>query len=338
MKRSALKPGILAAAVALCLLLTACGSTSNTPSDSSPDQSTSIISSDLDTSLTDLQQYLQESGQPCAVAYLGLLEENSESALQTLLESNGYAAQYPFLTQIPQERICPLDGLEAYCIVPRDDRITLTVSECIVDESNDFEGAPGKEVYTCQDAAPFIVIGNESDIVPNIWVEASESGIEPLGFPLFTSPENGSLVLPDGDPGILDFTRSLSSSSAMTEQDLIGTWTALNMVDCDGNNRICGLDFFENGTMEYWLVNDDGLVQGRFCGTYTLNEDTGLTQFELTATEGTLAQDGADPSQSSGSFSLTQEGDGEMMLEHKDGQPLFYGVEGQFIYFVRSIG
>ena len=123
--------------------------------------------------ITTLQDDLAEKGFVCAEAYIGTILDGKTEL--EYIDDSEYKDQYPFMTQIGEDRTVRNEGDEVYCIVPASGYDNITVNSFVVDESNDYYGAADKELYSANDGKPILVRGNISEIMPNIIVTLSNS-------------------------------------------------------------------------------------------------------------------------------------------------------------------
>ena len=127
------KRRFLSLILALFLLagLTSCG---GPPEDAGSGPSASDLGQEAqpsdqpeDPSLSQLRRELDEGGYFCGIAFLGNLPDGDPEALPRVIREAGYLEDYPFLETLPKEQIIAYEGSEAYCLVPRDQKATLTV-------------------------------------------------------------------------------------------------------------------------------------------------------------------------------------------------------------------
>lgn len=163
-----------------------------------------------DPSLSALQAKLAEKGSVCGIAFLGYLPDANPNNLHTLLETSGYLASFPFLGSIPTNQIVTYEGDEVYCVVPQHQ--ALSVRTWICNEQNAYQGTPGDTLYFNETGAPVIVIGNLSDVIPNLLVTLTEGGNEILSYTPSLSMCDGTVALPVS-PAMYDFSIYPSSNA-----------------------------------------------------------------------------------------------------------------------------
>ncbi len=134
----------------------------------------------------------------CAAAYLGYGEDigsflRSEDAAELLV-------RYPFLARIPAMNTVTLPGCEIYCIVPAKG-VTLVVEA--LDTAHEAYPQVFQEVLRTTE--PVLLIGNESDIMPNMQVRLLAEGQERLFTP-YMSLRDGSFCAHAPGDGVYDFT------------------------------------------------------------------------------------------------------------------------------------
>ncbi len=70
----------------------------------------------------------------------------------------------------PQAQIVTHEGDQVYCLVPRDQETSTTVQTPTPDAENGYQGEVGDTLYTDTQGRPVILIGNVSDVIPNLQV------------------------------------------------------------------------------------------------------------------------------------------------------------------------
>lgn len=203
-------------------------------------------------SLTQLRADLQAGDYFCGIAFLGTLPEGDPAGLPQLLQEKGYAEAYPFLADLPQAQIVTHEGSQVYCLVPpRDQETSLTVQAYRSDAENGYQGEVGDTLYTDTQGQPVILIGNVSDVIPNLQVTlVGADGTELVYHPALGLCDN-TIALP-ATPKVYDFSL-YSTEEAPVETDFLGRWTA------DGAE----LSFAEDGTMTY-TPPDGAAMTGTF--------------------------------------------------------------------------
>lgn len=141
-----------------------------------------------------------------AVAYLGYRDQSDSTPLGEWLRksSPGLIDAMPFIAEIPEERILGAGYGELYCIVPRDENTTLTVTR-LKWEPRDGELWPviDKDLYNAKDGQPVLVyVGFHEERYmydTKLYFETDE------GMQLDWSPmvdEDAILIVPHGENGI----------------------------------------------------------------------------------------------------------------------------------------
>lgn len=172
------------------------------PEPTEPTESTQPTQT-ADPSLSALQSKIAETGSVCGIAFLGYLPDSNPDNLHSLLESSGYLASFPFLGNIPTNQIVTFEGDEVYCLVPQQQ--ALSVQTWICNEGNGYQGTPGDTLYYNETPAPVILIGNLSDIIPNLLVTLTDAGNEILSYNPSLSMCDGTVALPVS-PAMYDFS------------------------------------------------------------------------------------------------------------------------------------
>ena len=68
------------------------------------------------------------------------------------------------------------EGGEIYAVIPVDDTVQLTVSDLVMDMSDDYVSDRGEDFLILQDVAPLLLRGNVSEIVPNLLIIGEKDG------------------------------------------------------------------------------------------------------------------------------------------------------------------
>ena len=275
------KRRFLSLILALFLLagLTSCG---GPPEDAGSGPSASDLGQEAqpsdqpeDPSLSQLRRELDEGGYFCGIAFLGNLPDGDPEALPRVIREAGYLEDYPFLETLPKEQIIAYEGSEAYCLVPRDQKATLTVQAFLSNESNHYQGEPGEILYESQDGRPVVLIGNVSDIIPNLLVTLTGADGEKMEYHPALSLCDGTVARPVS-PNVYDFSRYQAEDSPISA-DFLGQWESE-----DG-----GVVFSSAGTMSLWSGSSMDQATDQKSGTfYVISNSTqypaGAVLFELT--------------------------------------------------------
>lgn len=283
--------------------------------------------------LAHLREQIEATGNEMGVAFLGTLSEGGQEAYDELVAENLEA--YPFLGTLDWEKAAVNSGMEVYCVVPRDPNSSVTVTEWILDESDGYQGHAGQVLYESPTGEPVLVMGNESDILPNLKVTVAA----PDGRSLSYSP---CLSLCDGTldraavEGIYDFTiyRDLPPQGI---PNFTGDWAAFDVPDGDGQLYTCCAEFDQAGQVDYFYYQEPGVILERFTGTVDFNDDDTVT-LDLYLTGGTYLENGAPAYGSLGTFRMEMPDEDTLYVTNLSGEPLLYGLEGQTMVFHRSVG
>ena len=143
-----------------------------------PTQSTPAPQEDI--SLTMLCQQMIETPAMFAVAYLGFVHEPWQGTVSGLLEEMcpEMLEAYPFMAQIPAERLLGGTTGELYLIVPRDSGSAVQVGKLLDEEYGQAEPAT-QVIYQAQTGEPFFLIANGGDFFPDHQlIITEESGLQ----------------------------------------------------------------------------------------------------------------------------------------------------------------
>lgn len=267
----------LALATALLLGLTACG----TEQAAEPEQPPATVTQPAqpepaqpepateDPSLSQLRDRLTEGDYLCAIAYLGKVEDPAN--LSALLQSSDCATEYPFLTSVPQDQIVAYEGTEVYCLVPRDLSAEVTVQEFISNAANQYQGELGKTLYHSDQGSPVILIGNVSDVIPNLQVTLTGNDGQTLVYNPSLSMCDGTVDLPVS-PKVYDFSRYQPQQEIPASTGFLGTWQT------EGGK----LTFSEDGTMSFAPAAAGEMTGTFYVITNSSQYPAGSVLFEMT--------------------------------------------------------
>lgn len=207
-----------------------------------------------------LQQAMIDTTDMAAVAYLGWFEDYYDlydyAQIEQYIADTGVAEDHPFIAKIDADHFVPHIGGELFCIVPADENATITIYDYIFDEE-DYTAAFGDVLYQSDDGMPVIVMGNESEYVPNFIVEITDSYGNELSYIPWLSGYDGKLEVIYDAPTILDFSpyEKLGYSNLIDvgfdPTVLIDAvdWTAY--VETINDDEVAvGFCFYEDGSME----------------------------------------------------------------------------------------
>lgn len=318
----------------LLLSLTACGTPSKPPEPPEPNQTQTTEPEKTEApSLTQLRDHLMETGDLCAIAFLGHLPDSDQSKLTSLLDENGYTEAYPFLAELEPNQIVSYEGGEVYCLVPRDEAASLTVQEWISNESNHYQGEAGDTLYQSDRGDPVILIGNLNDVIPNLLVTLTGADGATMSYSPSLSMCDGTVDLPVS-PGVYDFSL-YQTSGTEASTDFLGHWST------EVNGQICSLALMADGTMTYWYGTSEADPQAAWEGTFYVISETaqgnyqpGDVVFELSSTGGQQEQ----TQDFWGVFRLSPTPDHTLSVTNTGGDPLMPGFEKQEISFSLAAG
>ena len=169
--------------------------------------------------LTWLQEYMEEyvPQAAMAVAYLGYREADDTTPLTEWLWNQvpGLMETMPFIRTIPPENILGSGYGDLYCIVPRDDRTTLSVNHVTWKSTGNGVWPESDNVlYREEYARPVLVyVGYEQFFdEPDIEIIAGDGGGAGglvTWYPVWNAMDGGYMMIPFGEgdlPLVLDFT------------------------------------------------------------------------------------------------------------------------------------
>lgn len=160
-----------------------------------------------DDSLRAARTEVRNHGAVFGVIFLGFMDPDDPPfdregvVYDKFLTNTEYLERYPFLREIPADRIADVGGTEVYCIVPMDESTKAVAYMQTTDE--DVTMGSNVPMLMELDGAPFVIRCNVSDVVPNALVVASNSNGEVMWEPCL-SLNDSSVVLPS--KGVCDLS------------------------------------------------------------------------------------------------------------------------------------
>ena len=323
-------------ALTMVCVMTLCGCSHEAPAAPVPTPETPPVTSES-AELAQLRADMDAGGAILGVAYLGSAELPGFEDLSVYLEANGFGDRYPFLYEIPEERLVRQDGCDILAVVPASPDVTLTISEYSMDEDL-IHGTLGEELLTVNDGQPAILIGTVTEIFSNLYIHAqSNSGLCADYIP-YLNPAYS--FLPPAE-GVYDFTATELLGQFEPGNDhawwlgLCDTWYTRHY---NGDDELMAmtLTLEPDGRAEYSYGYPNGEVLERFEGSWTVPKDQ---QLMLDLYGGPQSFEGSTtPGEAYGMKSLLNYNfyGNTLVLDYAEGTPLLHGAdEGQFkfLYF-----
>ena len=240
----------------------------------------------------------------------------------------------PFLADLDWDAAAVNSGMEVYCVVGRDPDCRITVTEWSIDENG--QGTAGETLYDSDSGAPVLLMGNISDIMPNLMVTVTAADGESLSYAPCLSLKDG-LLDRGGTEGVYDFTVYFDLPPEGIP-DYSGDWAAFDVSDHDGREYTCCLTIAPDGTVDYFYYDEPGVILERFTGTAVNNEDEGTVSLDLTLTGGRYMEEGAPEYSSWGTYRVEKPDNDTLILTLLDGDRLPYGLDIETIRFGRTVG
>lgn len=282
--------------------------------------------------LAALRAEIAGSGALIGVAYLGYAQLPTWADVCVYVEAGGYCNEFPFLLDVTEDHAVLHEGGEIYVVVPVDKRVSLTVSELLMDET-DYIPNRGKDLLTVTDGSPILLRGNLSEIVPNLLITA-ERGTEGIEYSPCLSGMDGSLVSGEGVYDFTPYDRIMGEYSEMPASPLTeNTWYARHY-DGDGEHFAMTLMLNRDGTAQYSYGKPDGDVLERFEGVWTQSGDLRL-RLELVGGPLDAAGDPIPKEQHELSCDFSWDIQGvALVLCHEGDSPLLRGTEAAWYMFM----
>ena len=209
-----------------------------------PTQSTPAPQEDI--SLTMLCQQMIETPAMFAVAYRGFVHEPWRGTVSGLLEETcpEMLEAYPFMAQIPAERLLGGTTGELYLIVPRDSGSAVQVGKLLDEEYGQAEPST-QVIYQAQTGEPFLLIANGGDFFPDHQlIITEESGLQVRCY--LYRDEMGYVNLPIGG----DVELALDITYNGGEYDPLKDWLKAGWIMPDESMLYSTGWYFEDYTTE----------------------------------------------------------------------------------------
>ncbi|MBQ8610643.1 MAG: hypothetical protein IJ412_02930 [Oscillospiraceae bacterium] len=297
-------------------------------------------------SLEELRMIMQDSDYLAAIAFIGYIEGPMGDGYGELFRQNGYSFWYPFVEEIPYDRLVETDGWEMYCIVPRDEDASVAVNQWLMREyGGQVNGSTGNVLYRSESGEPILLLCNIDATVPNTDVTVTAPDGSWVNFhPSVTSYSDGTIRV-NTSVELLDFTVPIvwSTGEQLAFEQLQGSWTCWDALTPAGDPLVCSLTFYqEDGAdrVAYGYGVPESEFYEFFTGVcYESDQDPSVTLFEMELTGGVALED-IEPYEFRGAYRIeaSQDSADAIIVTHMDGTPLVYGCEGGSFTFYRGNG
>jgi len=301
MKTTIKKLMALALVAAMSLSLAACGGGDDTDKPKPTPKPTPEITV-VDTGM--LKQAISDD-EAMAVAYLGWCEDDLDNIEDYLTAINMDNGDYSFMFEITEDYRVDAQGDELYCIVPKNDDDTVTISEWLIDEYNDWQGEEGNVLYHEENNGnPVLIKCNVSEIVPDVLITITDADGNVNRMVPYISRMDGTLTTYlDGENPFYDFSPyarfmpdwgdgwdDWNDGAVMFDIEyLMGSWNTTVYTE-DERYLDAAFEFYADGTMdfsygisgeaydvyyggEYYFANDDTLPENTIIFDLYLNEN-----------------------------------------------------------------
>lgn len=308
----------------LLLLLTACGTATLEPIETPnpPETVEQPVQTEEADALTDIRQQAGQQSAALAVVFLGISDAGDYDTLAAQMDELQLREVYPFLQGITEGDYVQQDGYEVYAALAVDPEATLVVRENVMDETT-FTDAPGAELHRSQGAV--LLKGNVSEIFPNFHLTVEKGGETVLTYCPQLSMEHGGMQAAEGVCTIATQPQ-LELTADGADVIYAGTWYTRGLMP-NGDEMTMVLTMENDGRAEYHYGYPAGEVVESFEGSWS---DDGLLHFDLYG--GPVGE-----TDSHYAFASTFRWDFEgrhLALEHAEGNPLLFGLEGGQFYFL----
>lgn len=249
---------------------------------------------DSQDSYENLLDELEHTESAFAEAFIGYVEGPMGTGYEEFFKEQGYLEKYPFIVDIPYERYVETDGNEMYCIVPKDRKSSISVTEWKYSPRG---GKYGKVLYKSDSGEPILITCNEKSGVPNVKVVIVDSDGKVFEFsPYFNSQLGWLEVYETPEAHAYDFTvyKNGGANDILVFDDLIGDWAGFYTTP-EGKEVQFHFNFYRAAYGEpcvtFWYGEEYGkyieYYEGYAYEQYDENgEFTGSLILEMTLTQG----------------------------------------------------
>ena len=240
-----------------------------------------------DSSLDWHRQKLEEANCICGIIYLGFVDGSGDgdsydrSSMEQVIQDSGYLEEFPFLSEIPDERIVETEyGCELYGIFPCDPDASVAVNEYVYDGPEDSTGRSGELLYRSEYGDPILLRCNVSDIIRDSELTIADSRGRVLVWQPGLSLYDGSVAVPSEEPCVYDVTFGYQDDWCMEGNGGLSTMQVVNCQEWvslreDPDVNSARLDIVPLGTVlqNCWKVSEDFYyVEFNGLGGYVLGD------------------------------------------------------------------
>ncbi len=301
MKTTIKKLLALVLAAVMTVSLVACGGGGDAGSDKPQQKPTPTATPETNiyknTDIHWIKQLMLDNDMAFAIGYLGYYDGDFDG-LEDYFDSLGLKDEgFSFVYEIPEDYYVEHEGGELYMVVPLHEESTVTVSEWIIDEYNDWQGEEGNVLYHEKTGHPVLVKCNVSEIVPNLLICIEDnsgnsnyytpyiSGMDGLVYNYLDEETSAMdispyyLVVPGwgdmwgndnmGDDGNYEMQFDISY--------ITGSW--MTTVYTEDERYLDGsFTFYDDGTMEFAYGTSGEAYDVYYSGEYYYAEDDSLSE------------------------------------------------------------
>jgi len=261
------------------------------------------------------------------VAYLGYYDsELSYDNMITAVTATDSCRTNPFISLVTEDNYIVCSGYNMYSFVTAYPEAVMTVYDCYYDENSENYMSKGEVIQQITNGSPIIIVGMESEIMPNICITVETPGMQSIEYYPMLSGEDGSVVCPEfvfdlteyGDPNV----NGGSASAGGVADWISGIWYGETKSD-DGDIAHI-IQIYEDGTASYFIGYVNSEIELAYNGQWYDNESGGIT-FDLVGGPVTYTDDGTEYDDSdsfNGSFEWSLTNGYDLKLKHNKGTPL----------------
>jgi hypothetical protein len=251
-----------------------------TSSDTTVLEETTATKDEADPSLVAFRQSMVETPHVFGVAYLGYTLDSEPVKFSDFVSYTPLALynDLPFIPAIPEERVIVNGMGEVYCIVPLDEKATISVK---MKSSADTSDAFDNEIYSSSNGEPIILFCNDGGEYPDTLITVTTSaGNSFEWYPSFRDSRiEAGETIKDFTPYVQLLATDYDEMKdtywvAPDKKELVGTMWYCEELQDTGNLYWYSIGFLENTVYISW--NNDGEYHEYKDAPYTLTEENGV--------------------------------------------------------------
>ena len=283
-----------------------------------------------DASLTALRNKISESGAQLGVAYLGCFSGNFDE-LTMYVDELGVYDNYPFAKEMDADSVVATQSNELYLVVPSSRETTVNVYGTVLNEET-YELEKEALVGESTDGAPFFLLCNVSEFIPNVIITTDDFEYVPA-----ISGMDGMLIpseyIYDFSPyeKVAEYFDIQSGAADSADSIFCGSWFG-EAQNSDGKLMTMYLDIHPDGAASYVYGIGNSEPYESFSGMWNFDSDRDMILLDMFGGPTDSYKDTNEPYSFECGFkwdiNYLDDGTYVLVLTHEEGSPLLNGTDG----------